>query len=152
MLYIDLNGFKEVNDTHGHAAGDLILIQVAKRLQESLRNSDTVARMGGDEFIMLVEEIMSTEDAAATAQRVLDAIKQKYEINHALQIEISASIGISVFPDHGEEDDSLVSCADQALYNTKRSRKGGFSICDQPRRQRSGQSGLNAEGGKSDTL
>lgn len=129
VLYIDLNGFKHVNDTFGHAAGDLLLVQVSKRLLGCLRKSDTVARMGGDEFIMLVEEIGSAEDAIAAAQRVLDSINHEFKLNEVDLIKITASIGISMFPDHGEEDDVLVSCADRALYESKKTGSIGYSLC-----------------------
>ncbi len=129
VLYIDLNGFKHVNDTLGHAAGDLLLVQVSKRLLGCLRKSDTVARMGGDEFIMLVEEIHSTEDAITAAQRVLESTNQEFKLNQVDQVSITASIGISLFPDHGEEDDILVSCADRALYESKKSGSPGYSFC-----------------------
>jgi diguanylate cyclase (GGDEF)-like protein/PAS domain S-box-containing protein len=128
VLYIDLNGFKNVNDTHGHAAGDQLLVQVARRLQGCSRQSDTVARMGGDEFIMLVEEITSAESAAAAAERVLDAVNQEFKLNQTDRVKITASIGISLFPDHGEQDDILVSCADRALYENKKSTTSGYSI------------------------
>ncbi len=129
VLYIDLNGFKLVNDTLGHATGDLLLVQVSNRLQGCMRKSDTVARMGGDEFIMLVEEINSTEDAIAAAERVLEAINQEFRLNQVDQVRITASIGISLFPDHGEADDVLVSCADRALYESKKSDSPGYSLC-----------------------
>lgn len=128
VLYIDLDGFKEVNDARGHSTGDLVLIEMSRRLVDCLRESDTIARMGGDEFIMLVEEINTHADALTSAQRVLQQIEKPFIIQ-GYDIRISASIGISIFPDHGEDDDALVTCADQALYRSKEKGKGSFSVC-----------------------
>ncbi len=129
VLYIDLDGFKEVNDTLGHSTGDLVLIEMGRRLVGTLRESDTVARMGGDEFIMLIEEISTHQDVLTSAQRVLEHIEEPIRLNDQ-DIQISASIGISIYPDHGEEDDILVSCADQALYRSKEKGKGNIAFCE----------------------
>ncbi|HNJ75437.1 MAG TPA: diguanylate cyclase [Azospira sp.] len=118
LLLIDLDGFKKVNDQHGHAAGDRVLEAVAARLREAVREADTVARMGGDEFVVLLPEIGSTEDAVMVADKIHGAINEPIADglhNHA----VGSSIGISIFPDHGDSAEALLHRADHAMYHGK---------------------------------
>jgi diguanylate cyclase (GGDEF)-like protein len=126
LVGVDLDQFKEVNDTLGHNAGDLVLRHVANAFSKVLRESDTVARMGGDEFTMLLPKMADVEQAKNIAQRVLDAIKEPLQIGEHL-VEISASLGIAMFPQHGEDEEALVAHSDAAMYAAKRQKVGVMS-------------------------
>lgn len=118
VLFIDLDGFKPINDSFGHAAGDLILHSAAERLLELARNSDTVARVGGDEFLLLLEDIGGKDDAVGVAQRVLAALSRPFHVL-GKSVQIACSIGIVTYP--GQCDGTrLVACADAAMYAAKR--------------------------------
>jgi len=118
LMFIDLDRFKPVNDTFGHAVGDLLLKDVALRIQDCLRESDTVARIGGDEFVVLLPVIESEQDAGKVGKKILDALKQPFELaGHTLKI--GSSIGVAVYPDHGSEEKLLVRSADIAMYHAK---------------------------------
>lgn len=119
LLFIDLDKFKSVNDTMGHAAGDLLLQQVAERLSQCVRSADTVARLGGDEFVVLIEGISSEDDASICAEKIYKVFAEPFEIEQQ-QIEISPSIGVAVCPKHGEDEDQLLKYADQAMYDAKK--------------------------------
>ncbi|MFY8350647.1 EAL domain-containing protein [Pseudoalteromonas sp. SSM20] len=118
LLFIDLDHFKEVNDTLGHNAGDLLLVEVSERLKVILRETDTVARIGGDEFTALLCNIHSMADVENIAGKLIHAIEMPFYINNE-SIFISASIGITIFPDHSEKMDELLRFADQAMYLSK---------------------------------
>ncbi len=118
LLFIDLDHFKEVNDTLGHNAGDLLLVEVAERLRLILRQSDTVARIGGDEFTALLTNIDSVESVEHIAAKLIETIELPFFI-HGESIFISASIGITFFPEHSEKMDELLRFADQAMYLSK---------------------------------
>jgi diguanylate cyclase (GGDEF)-like protein len=118
VLWIDLNKFKQINDVHGHAAGDSVLRQVAERLSKRLRDSDTVARMGGDEFMAILEDIPGRPDAQMVASTLLHALKLPV-VYQDLQLTITASIGIALFPDDGDSADELERNADLAMYEAK---------------------------------
>jgi diguanylate cyclase (GGDEF)-like protein len=125
LLFIDLDGFKTVNDTYGHDAGDVLLIQTAERLTDCTRKSDTVARLGGDEFTVIVSEIKVPEDVEVVAQHILTALSTPFSIkNHS--VTIGGSIGMSVFPDNGEDGDDLLRNADAAMYQAKMGGKNGY--------------------------
>lgn len=126
ILYIDLDGFKTVNDTQGHAAGDELLSAVAMRISHSIRNSDFAARLGGDEFAVALIRT-SLEDAAAIAAKLIDAISQPYPLIQGRPL-VSASIGISAYPASGTDADSLMKRADRAMYTAKALGKGRFSV------------------------
>jgi diguanylate cyclase (GGDEF)-like protein len=118
LMFIDLDRFKPVNDTYGHAVGDLLLKDVALRIQDCLRESDTVARIGGDEFVVLLPLIESEQDAGKVGKKILDALKRPFELaGHTLKI--GSSIGVAVYPDHGSEEKLLVRSADIAMYHAK---------------------------------
>src|SRR5581483_6047451 len=122
LLYIDLDGFKLVNDTLGHKAGDLLLTQVARRLQERTRDCDTLARLGGDEFMLLLNSVGDRDDAKLVAASVLEVVGRPFTID-GQAVTISASVGISLYPEHGEDPDMLLQQADNAMYSAKREGK-----------------------------
>jgi len=121
-LYLDLDGFKEVNDTHGHAIGDMLLKQVAHRLERSMRAEDTVSRFGGDEFAIVLSTISAEPDCQHVAAKLIQVLSAAYEIE-GLTLHISASVGAAVFPTHGEDARELILHADAAMYRAKRARK-----------------------------
>jgi diguanylate cyclase (GGDEF)-like protein/PAS domain S-box-containing protein len=122
VLFIDLNDFKEINDTLGHEAGDHVLRTVAERLRQSLREVDTCARIGGDEFIVLLHDIRSNEDLAHASERVSAAISTPINLNGTVRV-VSGSIGIAVCPDDATDVDQIISHADHAMYRCKRNRR-----------------------------
>jgi diguanylate cyclase len=122
VLYIDLDGFKLVNDSLGHMIGDILLTLVAERLQERIRHSDTLARLGGDEFTIVLTKLASRDDAARVAKSFLDVLAKPFFIE-SHEITISASIGITIFPEHGTEAVDLLQQADSAMYTAKRNGK-----------------------------
>ncbi len=125
IIFIDLDNFKYINDTLGHNAGDELLLQIVARLNDITRESDTLARMGGDEFVLLVENINSEEALAALAQKVVDAISPSYIIEKTT-VFTSASVGVSMFPDDGEDIEVLMKKADMAMYQSKEHGKDQF--------------------------
>ncbi|HSV53875.1 MAG TPA: EAL domain-containing protein [Burkholderiaceae bacterium] len=126
VMFIDLDGFKPVNDSFGHAAGDVVLKETAARLLREARDSDTVARVGGDEFLLLMEDAGSTADCVTLARRLVAALSQPFEIA-GKQIQISCSVGVVVYPDHGQKD-KLVANADAAMYAAKRAGGGTYAL------------------------
>ncbi len=120
VAFIDLDRFKPINDMHGHAVGDMVLHQVACRIQQSVRGEDMVFRLGGDEFLALLPGVHCEQDIDALAQQLGTAISAPYEVD-ALELSLSASIGVSLYPDHAGDIDALVSHADAAMYHAKQS-------------------------------
>ncbi len=118
LLFIDLDQFKQVNDTYGHAVGDRLLQEVAKRMVGCVRESDTVARIGGDEFEILLPAVESTKDAVVVANKIHEVLSQKIELD-GIVLDISASIGVAIFPEHGSNPIELCKNADDALYIAK---------------------------------
>lgn len=129
VMYIDLDGFKQVNDTWGHDYGDLLLQQVAQRLVDAARREDTVARIGGDEFVMLLEELTDPRDVHVPATKLIAAVSAPYLIKD-IPIAITTSIGISLFPGNTGGVNLLLSLADKALYDAKRSGKNRYQIAN----------------------
>ncbi|HJV83056.1 sensor domain-containing protein [Noviherbaspirillum sp.] len=130
VLYLDLNDFKQINDSLGHAAGDLMLQEVARRLKQCVREEDTVTRLGGDEFAVLLEKIQMPEDAEAIAEKVHTALGQPASIAGKL-LRMVPSVGIALYPDHGNRVEELLKHADNAMYAAKKNtasarRKGHF--------------------------
>jgi diguanylate cyclase (GGDEF)-like protein len=123
LVAIDLNGFKQINDTLGHHAGDLLLKHVADRLGECVRETDTIARLGGDEFSIVLPNVTSIEHATEVAERVLRAIVQPLDLDGA-PATVGGSIGVAVYPEHGEHLEELIQHADAAMYTAKRHRLG----------------------------
>lgn len=122
VLFIDLDGFKAVNDTHGHGIGDALLISVASRLSASVRGSDVVARLGGDEFAVLLIASGYLE-ADLVAKHIIEKVSAPHRIEN-FTISVSASIGISLFPDTATTSQMLIKLADEAMYRAKRNGKG----------------------------
>ncbi|MCS7247852.1 MAG: PAS domain S-box protein [Anaerolineales bacterium] len=122
VFLIDLDHFKELNDSFGHFKGDRVLQEVAQRLVAALRQSDTVARMGGDEFCVILEDLDRAEDAGSIAEKLLSVIAQPYPIERGITWSLSASIGISLYPRDGEDTEALLIAADIAMYRAKRRR------------------------------
>jgi diguanylate cyclase (GGDEF)-like protein/PAS domain S-box-containing protein len=118
VLFLDLDGFKHINDSLGHPAGDKLLQSVAGRLADSVRGSDTVTRQGGDEFVVLLSELDQSQDAAIAARRMLGTVAEAHSINHH-DLQITASIGVSVYPDDGGDAETLIKNADTAMYQAK---------------------------------
>ena len=129
VCYLDLDGFKPINDTLGHKAGDEVLIEVAKRIGHTIRGGDTVARLGGDEFVILLLGLEMAEECVATLERLLEAIAQPITLGNKSN-SISASIGVSIYPLDEEDPDTLLRHADQAMYIAKQSGKNRFYIYD----------------------
>jgi diguanylate cyclase (GGDEF)-like protein/hemerythrin-like metal-binding protein len=125
VLMIDLDGFKAINDRHGHDAGDVALQLVARRFQHCTRDGDTLARLGGDEFALLLPQLSSEADAAWIALRMIDALKEPLDLGTE-KVVVGTSIGIAMFPDHAGQADALLAAADTALYRAKRSGKNRF--------------------------
>jgi diguanylate cyclase (GGDEF)-like protein/PAS domain S-box-containing protein len=126
ILMLDLDKFKAVNDTFGHAAGDELLQQVASRIKTQLRDEDTVARLGGDEFIVLLEEIHAHDDASVVAMSLVKTLTEPFKLTQSDNVQIGTSIGISLFPDNGMDEKTLTEKADQALYQAKNNGRGCF--------------------------
>jgi diguanylate cyclase (GGDEF)-like protein len=124
-MFIDLDGFKAINDEHGHAAGDELLVQAARRLLGQLRTSDTVARLGGDEFVVLCEHV-ARKSALAAARRVSEALAQPYSLSTG-EVTISAAIGVAIALSQ-EDSGSLLKRADAAMYDAKRDGPGQTAL------------------------
>ncbi|MDD1605220.1 MAG: EAL domain-containing protein [Methylococcaceae bacterium] len=126
LLMLDLDRFKEVNDSFGHLAGDELLQQVAQRLTSRLRSMDTVCRLGGDEFTILLEDIAHLDDAALVATDLINALCEPWQLSKDTEVRIGVSIGISLYPDHGNKPEQLLQQADTALYHAKAEGRGCF--------------------------
>ena len=127
--FIDLDQFKEVNDTFGHDTADRLLVDVSRRLQATLRDGDTVARQGGDEFLLLLPSLRTTEDATARIERVLEAIREPFNLD-GREIHISSSVGLALYPHDGVDATTLVKNADMAMYQAKEAGRDNWQIFD----------------------
>jgi diguanylate cyclase (GGDEF)-like protein/PAS domain S-box-containing protein len=127
LLYMDLDGFKQVNDSLGHHAGDLLLIAVADRLSKSIRGSDTVARLGGDEFTIILNEAQKYEDVAGIAQKIIETISIPFALE-GQRAHIGISIGIARYPEEANNEDELMKLADQAMYQAKSAGKNTYRL------------------------
>jgi diguanylate cyclase (GGDEF)-like protein/PAS domain S-box-containing protein len=131
VLYLDMDNFKQINDTFGHSAGDLLLQEVARRLRQCVRESDTVGRLGGDEFAVIVDNIGGQEDATLVAEKIIAALSAPYLLEgHSLLS--SPSLGIAVHPEHGQGELQLVQQADEAMYVAKRSGGRRYVVVEKP--------------------
>lgn len=129
VLLIDLDGFKAINDSLGHAAGDLVLQESARRLRAVLRKGDIVGRLAGDEFVAIANDASLSEEIRLLADQIVKTLARPFVLNDAL-VRIGASVGISQYPEHGDTGPQLLICADRALYAVKRSGKSAFAVFD----------------------
>ena len=129
VMYLDLDGFKQINDTLGHAAGDALLKMVAGRLLATVREQDTVARLGGDEFVIALWQVHGKGDATAVAKKMIEAVSQPYLIE-GKSVTITTSVGVSIYPEHGRDEEQLMKRADRALYAAKRSGKNAYQVAE----------------------
>lgn len=129
VLFIDLDHFKPVNDAYGHAAGDELLRQVARRLESCLRDEDTVARLGGDEFVAILPDLPVPEDTAIVADKIVAQLSEPFHIDDHV-MEISCSIGISLFPTNAETSEGLMACADAAMYSAKQAGRQTWHVAE----------------------
>ena len=127
VLFIDFDNFKSINDAFGHATGDEALKLAARRLQSAVRDSDTVSRHGGEEFLVLLPDISQAADAASIARKLLDALAAPARAGEH-RLHLSASIGITIYPEDAEDAQTLISRADAAMYSSKRRSPGGFEF------------------------
>jgi diguanylate cyclase (GGDEF)-like protein/PAS domain S-box-containing protein len=127
VLFLDLDGFKHINDSLGHLAGDKLLQSITQRLRDCVRASDTVSRQGGDEFVVLLAEMEFPEDAAVTARRLLHAVADTHFINQQ-ELHVTTSIGVSVYPDDGLDAETLIKNADTAMYQAKENGRQSFQF------------------------
>lgn len=126
LLYLDLDRFKDINDTHGHSAGDELLAEVVRRLSTHLRQGDMLARLGGDEFIVALPGA-SSDTAQLTAERLINTFSAPFQV-HGKKLQASCSIGAAVFPEHGKTREELLKCADTAMYEAKRAGRNCFAM------------------------
>lgn len=124
LCFIDLDGFKPINDNYGHLAGDEVLEQVASRLKGCVRAVDTVARLGGDEFVILADQVGGVSDLTCVVRKVMKAMKAEFVI-HGGHVSCGASIGVAVYPESGRDAETLLRNADSAMYEVKKNGKGG---------------------------
>jgi diguanylate cyclase (GGDEF)-like protein len=122
LLFLDLDNFKELNDSAGHEAGDILLVEIAGRIRDCLRESDTVGRLGGDEFVVLLENVDTREDLRLVAQKILSAVREPCEIK-GRKVSVSVSIGAAMAPDEAESVDDILRIADEEMYKAKRAGK-----------------------------
>jgi diguanylate cyclase (GGDEF)-like protein/PAS domain S-box-containing protein len=127
VLFLDLDGFKHINDSLGHPIGDKLLQSIAKRLVDCVRGSDTVSRQGGDEFVVLLSEMENPEDAAITARRMLQAVAEAHPIDQH-DLHVTTSIGLSVYPDDGLDAETLIKNADIAMYQAKENGRQSYQF------------------------
>jgi diguanylate cyclase (GGDEF)-like protein/PAS domain S-box-containing protein len=127
-VFMDLDGFKQINDAHGHAAGDAFLVEVARRLRKGLRASDVVARLGGDEFFVVLEQMQDTPAVERVVSKLAAEVLKPYELFGGVKTRISASLGVSIFPDDAGDAATLMAHADKAMYAAKRAGKNAFCI------------------------
>lgn len=130
LLCLDLDGFKHVNDQHGHEAGDCVLTEVAARWQAAVRETDTVARIGGDEFAIILPHAERVDDVKAIATKLIGLAGQVIELPNQVKVKVGVSIGIGLYPLHGAEIDTLLAAADTAMYQSKAMGKNRFTVSD----------------------
>ena len=131
VLFLDIDGFKTVNDTLGHGAGDELLIQISARLSDCVREADVVARVGGDEFALLLSGDCGREDAKLVAQKIVNAIARPFLLEEG-PADVGASVGIALFPEDAQKLDDLVRQADDAMYSAKKGGKNSYRLHSEP--------------------
>lgn len=127
VMFVDLDGFKLINDNHGHDAGDAVLIEIAKRLSQCVRKTDTVARIGGDEFLVIQVDIRSADASRNVAAKIIDVVSEPMTIGNEI-LSVGASVGIALYPDHGTDAETLLKKSDDAMYAVKRGGKNNFDF------------------------
>lgn len=127
LLFVDLDGFKQINDTKGHVFGDAVLKFTAEKMRENFRSTDVVGRLGGDEFVIFLSRLQSEEDGKRKAEELCALVSEGYPIGESV-LPLSASVGIAFSPKDGESYEDLLNNADQALYRAKAQNKGGFTV------------------------
>ena len=135
VAYLDIDGFKPVNDTHGHQVGDQLLVEIAKRLTGRLRGADTVARLGGDEFGLIMEGLTDPAIVLKVAQALISALRVPFVLRAEegeIEVTIGASVGVAVFPETAESADALVNAADEAMYRVKRGGRNACAMASKP--------------------
>jgi diguanylate cyclase (GGDEF)-like protein len=120
-VMIDLNNFKAINDTHGHAAGDQVLVTIGKRLMDTVRASDTVSRLGGDEFVLIIESIEDRRELAQIGQKLIDMLAEKVVLDSGTVVSVGGSLGFAMYPGDGASMETMLHVADQAMYDCKTS-------------------------------
>lgn len=145
LFFLDVDRFKYVNDTFGHEAGDALLQQFASRIARQLREIDTLARMGGDEFALIIPDIKSPEDALVVAKKIMKALIEPMHVA-GRDLIITTSMGIALYPSHGDDSASLQRCADQEMYRTKQRGRNGYSIAATATARRCSRTGLASAG------
>jgi diguanylate cyclase (GGDEF)-like protein len=133
VMFIDCDHFKQINDTQGHAAGDEVLMEFARRMKAQLRDVDTVARLGGDEFAVMLAPVRNDQDARLVAAKMVDVLAAPIWTRAAGLVQASATIGVALFPTHGRTRNALLECADAIMYRAKKQQRGTFSVaqdCD----------------------
>ena len=129
VCFLDLDGFKPINDQHGHEAGDRFLIEVAKRLTQTLRAGDTVARLGGDEFVLLISDLNVFTELEVAVERILDFVARPFQIGD-VQLAVSASVGVTIYPLDDSDPDTLLRHADQSMYQAKQLGRNRYHLFD----------------------
>lgn len=133
LIYIDIDHFKPVNDRYGHLAGDVLLVGVAQRLRQAMRTGDTVARVGGDEFVVILERAPDIEAASRRVESLAMTLATPYALvlrEETVEVKISASFGVALYPDHGDDYDSLLHAADDAMYRAKRDPARRYAVAE----------------------
>jgi diguanylate cyclase (GGDEF)-like protein len=131
LLFIDLDGFKKVNDVHGHKVGDQLLKQVADRLVDGMRQSDMIGRFGGDEFVLLSTDCPDQDSAVRIATKLIATLCEPFQIGN-IQVMVGASVGISIFPDQATDVEPLIALADSAMYLAKRDGGNAYRFAERP--------------------
>ncbi len=127
VFFLDVNSFKSINDTYGHYIGDQLLVAIANRLKNNLREYDTVSRISGDEFTLVTEQLNKVEDALKLAEKIYKMLQGEYLLQNE-KVNISVSVGGSIFPEHGSDFETLIRKADAAMYQAKKSTEPYFKI------------------------
>jgi diguanylate cyclase (GGDEF)-like protein len=127
-VFIDLDGFKQINDRHGHAAGDAYLVEVAQRLRRQVRASDLVARLGGDEFFVMLEGVQDMVGVERVVVKLIDALRRPYAGVGDAARRVSATLGVSIFPDDAPDATTLIQHADEAMYTAKQAGKNAYCL------------------------
>ena len=130
VMFVDVDGLKSINDSYGHEAGDILLVEVSKRLLSCVRDTDTVARIGGDEFLIVVTALRYPENAALIAENVIQTVFQPITLD-GNQVNVGISVGIAIYPDDGDDAESLIKRADKAMYAVKNSGKKGYAFASE---------------------